>query len=200
MNLYFGIILAFISIALFAIIVRIWSSSRGKLIITIPQGSIYGPGEIIKGSVIVDLKKVIHASKLEITLWAETKVIQDPAPDMALLTGVKKIQNPTQMNTVNQTPQPRIIRIYEFTLSIAGEGGYLKGEYPFEILVPVDDSIVDEVSDGLKIAKQVLSLWQRPNPIQWHLMASLDIPGALDLSNSIQIQVGANTGVIKNLQ
>jgi len=172
MSLYSGIIITFVGIALLAIIIRKWSGSRGKITIDVAQKSIYRPSEIIKGNIIVDLKKITHANKLEIALLAE-----------------KRIPNASQMNADNKAPQSRIVRVYEFVLPIAGEDDYLKGQYPFELLVPMNDSAADEISDGLKIIKQVLSFWQTTNPIQWYLRASLDIPGVLDLSNMIQIQV-----------
>jgi len=110
-NLYIVIILALIAGVIFAV-VR-WSKSRGKIEIVLEKNSPYIKGEIIKGKIIVDLKKNIHASGLNLKLMATAYVF------------------PNQGGNESEG-------VYEQIFPISGEGDFLKREFPFEVQIPQD--------------------------------------------------------------
>ncbi len=110
-NLYIVIVLALIAGIVFAI-VR-WSKSRGRLEIILEKNGSYIKGEIVKGKIIVDLKKTIHASGLNLKLMATGYIFPEGRGD-----------------------EPE--GVYEQIFSISGEGDFSRREFLFEVQIPQD--------------------------------------------------------------
>lgn len=149
---------------------------RGKIEI-IPEKYNFSPGDIIKGRVVLKLKKPILARQLKI--------------------GFVGIRIPTsQPTTVLRGTRGRggggEEIIYSFEMPLDGEKEYFKGEYSFEIKIPTNIlQRAPEVEGALgTVLKGVKFLIGETTRIDWYLEASLDIPKALDIKKKIKINLG----------
>jgi len=93
----------------------------------------YKPGDTIKGSVKVNLKKSTQAKKLEVSFIGTKTDIQSGI-------GI----GPAASNN----RQTRTIKIYDFTIPLDGEKDYQEEEYPFEIKIPEDIQQGDQKLNG----------------------------------------------------
>ena len=89
----------------------------------------YKPGEKIKGTVKLNLKKPTNARKLEVSLMGrridkQTSMAVGP---MIMSGGRRGHQSSTHYTTV-----------YDFKMPLDVEKDYQTGEYPFEIKIPAD--------------------------------------------------------------
>lgn len=135
-----------------------WSKSRGKIQIILDKNSSYAKGEIVKGKIVVDLKKTIHTSGLDLKLMATAYVSVFP----------NQIKNDSE-------------GVYEQVFPIAGEGDFSRREFPFEVQIPQD---MNNASGSLIKIKNDPS-----EQVGWFLQANLKIPGSLDISNLIVLDV-----------
>ena len=157
----------------------------------------YKPGDVIKGTVSLKLKKPTKARKLEVAFI-----------------GIK-IEKETDTEYSSEMGPPRttteIVRreIYNSRLQLDGEKEYLEAIYPFEIKIPED--LVKFISastepghnyknylknaginpDG-KVGKALVFLKNHEAPfahplIEWHVETKLDIPIRTDIKKSQRI-------------
>lgn len=139
----------------------------------------YKPGETIKGTVKLQLKKPLNARKLEVGLMGR-KIEQQSGIRIGMSPGSHKTgyQKSTQYSTV-----------YDFQIPLCGEQEYLEGLFPFEIKIP--DNILQEnatsqgnVATAVNVLKTLSGVSSR---VEWMVVARLDVPLKLDVSKSQKI-------------
>jgi hypothetical protein len=138
----------------------------------------YKPGEIIKGTVKLQLKKPLNARKLEVGLVGR-KIEQQSGIRIGMSQGSPKTgyQKSTQYSTV-----------YDFQIPLCGEQEYLEGVFPFEIKIP--DGLLDNISSQGTVAAAVnvlKTLSGVSSRVEWMVVARLDVPLKLDVSASQKI-------------
>ncbi|MFZ2303472.1 MAG: hypothetical protein WAV98_01620 [Minisyncoccia bacterium] len=161
--------------------------SRGDIVIT-PEQYNYHPGETIRGTVSLKLKKPTQANKFSISLKGE------------------KISTTWRTDSKGSSYQSQDkVTIYQFELPLDGQKEYAEAQYPFEIIIPVNvlpqtqgQSILAKASiGGVNIGGMLDSLAGTgigigiPNArIDWTLNATLDISGTIDMRKHVQINIG----------
>jgi hypothetical protein len=134
----------------------------------------YAPGETIKGTVTLKLKKPTKARKFEVEF-----------------AGVKE-ERQTGMGigpTSSDRRQRQRVYLYRFKMPLGGEGEYQQGEYPFEITIPPDVKQSAAQAEGklgtaVSALKAVSGIHSR---IDWYVHAKLDVPMKLDVSKKQSI-------------
>jgi len=134
----------------------------------------FGPGEMIKGKAILNLKKPQKAKQVRVVFKGEAKVRQ------------------TQFSSSGTRSSSEVRELHRFEMTVDGEKEYQPGtkEYPFEIKVP--DPIPSIKPEGnLGNAISVLNtLSGKTYSVSWFVDASLDISGGRDISKKVQVNVG----------
>lgn len=131
----------------------------------------YKPGEKIKGTVKLNLKKPTTARKLEVGLFGEKK---------------------ERYRSHDGKTHIRTVTVFDFKIPLGSEGEYTVGEYPFEITIPSNILSVDNRQnlDGkLGAAVDVLSTisGQRYYPVEWFVKSQLDVPMMFDVKKEQKI-------------
>lgn len=129
----------------------------------------YTPGETIKGTVTLKLKKLTKARKFEVSFVGE------------------KIERQTGMGigpTAKKGSQYRRTPLYHFKMPLGGEEEYQKGEYPFEIKIPEDVKQAERKLEGkagtaVSALKTISGIVTR---VDWYVYAKLDVPMKMDVS------------------
>ncbi|HEX7364649.1 MAG TPA: hypothetical protein VF366_05745 [Dehalococcoidia bacterium] len=157
---------------------------KGKIQVTIP-GTDFAPGDSISGEVVLTLKKPVKANGVSVSLIGEQKV-----------THAGSMGPGGRRTTTTEN-----IRIYDFTQKLDNAGEYSKGrDYKFKIKIPSDilsakpqiPEMEDTLGQGLKIAQAAAALLGAISAqrTKWYLLAKLDIPGGLDISEKTDITIG----------
>lgn len=136
----------------------------------------YIPGDIIKGSVGLNLRKPVRARKLAVSLLGKVKT--------------------THRDSKGHMYTEDVV-VYNFTLPLDGENDYLSEMYNFEIKIQSDllqmHSSTEQIQKILKeklgtigaIIGQIATGGQ--SPVRWMIHAQLDIPMKLDVQKSQDI-------------
>jgi|GEM_PF-1099878 hypothetical protein len=192
-----GTIGLIIFIGFFAIIIiwglalSIYNKSRGTISVVLDKYQ-FMRGEKVTGKVVVNLKKVIHAQKLSVSVVA-TKQITERQVNLVRTPANNPGGMPQQDRTNN-------ITLFEFELPLDGEKDYLQAEYTFEITIPQDAAMSGSGNlspMGAMIGGMGPNLQINPNipveivnsQISWNVNGHLYIPGKPDLSGVAQINV-----------
>mgnify|MGYP006295690477 FL=1 len=143
-----------------------------KMIVALEQYNFF-PGETIKGTLSINLKKPKKARKLEIALVGEKK---------------------ERRRSSDGKTHTKTVRLYNFRIPLGQEGEYQKGDYPFEIKIPQNllESTANQRPDGAAGAVvDVLSAvsGNRTGPVQWYIEGQLDIPMGFDVKKKQSIAI-----------
>jgi hypothetical protein len=150
---------------------------RGKIDIILEKFS-FSPGEMIKGKVLIDLKKPTRARQLKIGFYG-LKIIKERVTDAK----------------GNPTIRTRREFIHKFEMPLDGEKEYLKGEYHFEIKIPENiqkepkkpkEGIFSILLRGAQILSQASGMTSRT---EWYLETVLEIPMAFDMKKRASINI-----------
>lgn len=145
-----------------------------KMILALEQFNFF-PGETIKGSISLNLKKPTKARKLEVALVGkQTERYRDR----------------------NGNSKRKIHTVYCFEIPLGAEQQYHKGDFPFEIKIP-DDILMrgrgqqSRPEGGLGAVTSVLGALggNRYDPVEWHVRSQLDIPMGLDMKKTQKIVI-----------
>jgi len=140
----------------------------------------YKPGDIIKGSVGLNLGKPIRARKLVVSLLGKVKTTHRDSKG--------------HMHTED-------VVIYDFTIPLDGENDYLSEMYNFEIKIQSDllqmHSSSQQIQQMLQaklgtvgaILGQIVTGGQ--SPVRWIVHTQLDIPMKLDVHKSQDIVISS---------
>jgi hypothetical protein len=139
----------------------------------------YKPGETIKGTVKLQLKKPMNARKLDVGLIGR-KVQQHGSYRGGVYPGSHRSQY--QKTT-------EYITIYDFYIPLGGEQEYLEGVFPFEMKIPPsilqgEAALEGNVAAAVNVLKTLSGMSSR---IEWMVVARLDLPLKLDVSASQKI-------------
>jgi hypothetical protein len=144
----------------------------------------YAPGEIIKGSVGLKLKRPVNAKKLTVALIGLRIVRQG---NIAI--------GPVRVG--NQGQQTQVYTIYHFEIPLDEEATYFHELYPFEIQIPSDilqsaqqnfHSTLTGLGKTLsEIAEVMNQLSMAGSRVEWSVEARLQIPLKVDIVNSQKI-------------
>jgi hypothetical protein len=139
----------------------------------------YKPGETIKGTVKLQLKKPMNARTLDVGLIGR-KVQQHGSYRGGMYPGSHK--GPYQKTTEYMT-------VYDFYIPLGGEQEYLEGVFPFEIKIPptilqAEATFQGNVAAAVNVLKTLSGVSSR---IEWMVVARLDLPLKLDVSASQKI-------------
>jgi len=138
----------------------------------------YKPGDVIKGSVGLNLRKPIRARKLVVSLLGKVKTTHRDSKG--------------HMHTED-------VVVYDFTIPLDGENDYLSEMYNFEIKIQSDllqmHSSSQQIQQMLQaklgtigaILGQIATGGQ--SPIRWMVHTQLDIPMKLDVHKSQDIVI-----------
>ena len=138
----------------------------------------YKPGDIIKGSVGLNLRKPIRARKLVVSLLGKVKT--------------------THRDSKGHMQMEDVV-IYDFTIPLDGENDYLSEMYKFEIKIQSDILQMHSSSQQLQqilqaklgtfgaILGQIATGGQ--SPVRWMVHTQLDIPMKLDVHKSQDIVI-----------
>ncbi len=137
----------------------------------------YEPGDTIKGSMDLSLKKPIKARKLEVALLGKVKTTRRDSNG--------------NISTHDET-------IYNFAIPLDGEKEYQNGQYPFEIKIQPDilrsglpgQQLQQEMEKKLGTIGSVLGqMVTGQRSVHWMIHAHLDIPWKLDVQKSQDIVI-----------
>lgn len=142
---------------------------KGKIGIVLDKHD-YSPGEKIRGTLSLKVKKPVKANELRLEFIGERK----------------------STTTHGGKARHRTDHIYKFEMPLDGENEYSgEKEYPFEISIPSD--ILDRgakpegaLGSALQAAQFLAGSFNR---ISWYVKASLDIPGGMDINKKVQLNI-----------
>jgi|GEM_PF-730178 len=142
------------------------------------------PGEIIKGTVGLKLKRPLQAKKLTISLIGRRIVHQG---NIAI--------GPVRLG--NQGQQTQVYTIYHFEIPLDEEAVYFHEFYPFELPIPPDilqsaQQNFHTTLTGLgktlaEIAQVMNELNMAGSRVEWSVDAQLHVPLKIDIVNSQKI-------------
>jgi hypothetical protein len=158
---------------------------KDQILITLEKYA-YIPGDVIKGSVGLRLKKAVHAKNLTVRLIG-LRIVHEGGMAVGLV------------RVGNQAPQTHVYTIYNFEIPLDGEAAYYHELYPFEIKIPPDilQSAQQNFHSSLtglgktlgEIAQMMEQLRLSDARIEWSVEATLAIPLKVDITNSQKIVI-----------
>jgi hypothetical protein len=153
---------------------------REKITLTLEKYN-YTPGETIKGTVKLNLKKPIQARKLEVAFIGQ-KMEKRSSASVAGMAGGSRGSS-TSYTTV-----------FDFKMPLSGEKEYQNEEVPFEIKIPGDLLQNNPTLQGKlgQAATAVRVLAGVSSRIDWMVKAQLDIPKKLDVKKTQKIILSEN--------
>jgi len=151
----------------------VFGLGKGKIELQLEKYNLH-PGDTIKGTVTLKLKKPVHARALKILFFGEQ------------ITNTTSLQG----NAVHRNTS--ITYVYKFEMPLDREKDYFNENYSFEITIPKDilqrTSATPQGTIGEIVkAAQILSGMNRR--IQWYIEAKLDVPKGLDVKKKTQINI-----------
>ena len=148
---------------------------RGQVKLSLDQTRA-APGGTIRGTVVLALTEPVDARRLVVTLHARQRV----------LTVGKGSQTGRSVATSHAD-------VYQFDAELAGEQSYSDGTFAFELTVP-DDALdlrpsagANPLADAVRTFASTLS--PTAGPIEWQVVARLDIPWGRDLRSEVDVVV-----------
>jgi hypothetical protein len=133
------------------------------------------PGGTIHGRVVLALSEPVDAKKLVVTLRARQKMVTVKRSDAGRSVGTSHAD------------------VYEFNVELGGTQKYEAGTLPFELTVPPDalDLRPGTPSSPLgEVARTIASaVSPSAGPIEWQVLATLEIPWGRNLTHDVDIVV-----------
>ncbi len=133
------------------------------------------PGGTIHGRVVLALSEPVEARKLVVTLRARQKMVTVKRGDAGRSVGTSHAD------------------VYEFNVELGGAQKYESGTLPFELTVPPDalDLRPGAPSSPLgEVARTIASaVSPSAGPIEWQVVATLEIPWGRNLTHDVDIVV-----------
>jgi len=144
---------------------------KGKMGITVNKMS-FSAGESITGTVTMELKKLVSARAVRISLIGEQKTTRMTA---------------NGMRTVVQ-------QIYNFPLPLDGEKEYTTQPYTYNFELKAPQIPSTNIPGGvagtaIKAAGFLMNGFVMGGAISWYLVADLDVPKGFDVAKKLQINI-----------
>lgn len=154
----------------------VFGFSKGKIDIKLENFDFF-PGDVVKGTLVLDLKKAVKAKNLKVILLGRERVRRGA--------GSSSSGSSVQTETV-----------FELDKMLDGEKEYQPSkppqEYSFELEVPTDIFEREaEVNKGKlgKVFGAVSRMGEIRYGIKWYIRGRLVIPWAIDIKKTIQINI-----------
>lgn len=156
---------------------------KNQMLLTLEKYA-FAPGETIKGSIGLKLKRPVQARKLSVALIG-LRIVHESG--MAV--------GPLRVG--NQGPQTRVYTIYNFAIPLDAENTYFNELYPFEIKIPSD--ILSSAQQNLhstltglgktfeEISRVMEQFSLSDSRVEWSVEAKLDVPLKVDVCTSQKI-------------
>jgi len=142
----------------------------------------YTPGESIKGTVKVNLKKPVEGRKLYVELIGRQVQRQS---------GISVANVAMGSSRASSRSSYRIV--YKFDMPLGSEKTYHTGEYPFEIKIPADilqtttaPTAEGKLGGAIKAAQMLGGISTRTD---WIVQTQLDVPMKLDIKKAQKIVI-----------
>jgi len=134
------------------------------------------PGGTLRGRIVLQLAEPTEAKRLAVTLRARQKVMT-----------VSSTSSGKSVGTQHRD-------VYSFDLELGGAKTYEITSVPFELTVPPDAlDLRPQTSSGNPLADAVRTvasaLSPQTGPIEWQVIARLEIPWGRDLTSSVDVVV-----------
>jgi len=132
----------------------------------------YSLGENIGGKISLKLNKPTKAKALKVGLIGERLITETGRTTDGKISSHQRKEY-----------------VFNFEMPLDGEKEYSQGEYNFEIKIPTN--ISQNLPGGLAgdLLKTVQILAGNKSNVYWYIIAKLDIPMGIDVSNRIQINI-----------
>jgi len=169
-----------------------------KIILTLEKID-YKPGDVIKGTITLNLNKPTKAKKLEVIFVGERFETRPVTYDHHYHGDHHHRHNRYSTGTQHVS----VGHVYDFTMLLDGEKEYQSEQYQFEIKIPADvlqlktnyqqkqENFKEKAEEKLgtfgKILTQNMAIY--PSHIKWIIHAHLDVPMKLDIKNSQDITI-----------
>ena len=145
--------------------------SKGKIDIKLEKYQ-FVPGDTIKGSLVLKLKKPVEASGVEIQLLGTKTVIRG----------------------YGQNRRRNKETIFDFSQPLDGAKLYSSGEapeYSFEITIPEDILSKPEWTEGVvgSVMKAATIISGSSSRVDWYIIGRLNIPKKIDVSKKLKINI-----------
>ena len=136
----------------------------------------FAPGDMIKGTVTLNLKKPTNARELRIGLIGKQKTRQ----------------------MTNRGYQTSYQQVYDFWIPLSGEQEYQAESFPFEFKVPSDilsmktqrEAVTDKLEDKLgAVGSLIGTVTMGQTQTYWNLRVQLDVPRGIDVKRDQDIVI-----------
>lgn len=139
----------------------------------------YKPGDTIKGTVRLQLKKPTNARSLDVGLIGR-KIEHHSSYRSGMYPGSNRGRN---QNTT------QYVTIYDFRIPLGSEQEYHEDMFPFEIKIPPtilqgESHLQGNLAAAVNVLKTISGVSSR---VEWMVVARLDLPMKLDVSASQKI-------------
>ncbi|MFH1235077.1 MAG: hypothetical protein V1493_05705 [Candidatus Diapherotrites archaeon] len=153
--------------------VFLFGFGKGKMEMTLEKFN-FSAGDTIKGHASLTLNKPTKARAMKVVFWGERE------------------SRHTHHDSHGTHTSTRTETIYSFELPLDGEKEYSSTEYDFEIKVPAMQQAQMPEMDGAfgAVMKTAAFLAGPIAPPKWFVQAKLDIPGGMDVSKTVQVNIG----------
>jgi len=152
----------------------VFGFGKGKIEVQLENYNL-SPGDMIKGTVLLQLKKPVHARALKVLFIGEAVTRRTTPHGGGVSTSYQKTY------------------VHKFEMPLDGEKDYSEGTYNFEIAIPKDilqraGSMPMEgtIGDLVKAAQILTGTSKR---INWYVEAKLDVPKGLDIRKKVQVNI-----------
>ena len=140
----------------------------------------YTPGDTIKGTIKLNLKKPVEGRKLTVGFYGKQIQHQSSASVAGLAVSASGGKSRSKSSA-------KII--YSFDMPVDGPKEYHKDEYPFEIKIPTDvgqnkPEMEGKMGTAIKAAQMLGGVSTR---LVWYVKAELDVPMKMDIKDTQKI-------------
>ncbi|MFH1239776.1 MAG: hypothetical protein V1672_01035 [Candidatus Diapherotrites archaeon] len=181
---------------------------KGKIDVKLNKSN-FRPGDMIQGTVTLDLKKSTNARGVFVKFYGMSKTTQhsggvnlQPGSGVRISSGGfsigsgssrSSVGSSSRRSSVSHSSQSETITVYEFEQLVEGEKEYADGpqSYDFQIQIPSDLLDQNQAPNEMigAIVQTAKFLSGSVTNVKWYINAKLDVPGGFDLSKQIQINI-----------
>mmetsp|Transcript_12930 Transcript_12930/g.35793 ORF Transcript_12930/g.35793 Transcript_12930/m.35793 type:complete len:390 (+) Transcript_12930:44-1213(+) len=166
----------------------------GHIVICVPTHQLYQPEGTVRGTINFDLTEPIAADALVL----ELKAFQQPT-DLSGSMGSSSSRTRTsgtnrQGHRPSQQRPRQPTQVYRMEYGIAGKQEYAtQSRFHFEVVIPRLRRQMSEETKNTLVGSMISSVQaisaSLSSPVEWYLVANLIIPGRLNMSHKVRIQV-----------
>jgi len=163
---------------------------KGKIGIALEKYN-FSPGETMRGTVSLELKKPVQARQLRAVFYGtRKKLVVDRSRPRRSGVGIRVGGSPG-VSMGGASTRTETETVYRFEMQLDGEKEYSGGQYQLEIGIPSDLMQSVKAPDGtlgniVKAAKFLAGPMAR---VQWFIEVTLDIPKGSDVGKKVQVNL-----------